>query len=128
MELIFRATLFLAGLINIAPAFLAFAPERIKRSYGIDVPNANYELLLRHRAVLFGLVGGLMIVSAITKKYYELATGAGLVSMVSFIVLYLLIGKEINTELKRVMQIDVVATVVLLIGFLLYWLPSQNAR
>lgn len=123
MELIYRITLFLAGLINLLPSLLAFLPARISKSYGIDIPNANYELLLRHRAILFGIIGGLMIFSAITKKSYEISTIAGLVSMTSFIILYFLIGKGINSELKKVMIVDVIATVVLLIGVTAFLIP-----
>jgi heme A synthase len=126
MELIYRITLFIAGLINILPALLAFLPEKIAKSYGIDIPNSNYELLLRHRAILFGIIGGLMIYSALVKKHYELSTIAGLVSMTSFIILYFLIGNDINSELKKVMMIDVVATVILCVGFILFLLKSKT--
>jgi hypothetical protein len=125
MELIFRITLFIAGLINLLPALLAFFPDKISKSYGIDVPNANYELLLRHRAILFGIIGGLMIFSAIVKKHYEIATTAGLIGMMSFIILYFLIDNDINTELKNVMRIDFVATVILCIGLILFLLKSK---
>ena len=124
MEFFFRITLFIAGLINLLPTLLAFFPDNISKSYGIDIPNSNYELLLRHRAILFGIIGGLMIISAIVKKHYEIATTAGLISMTSFIILYFLIDKEINSELKKVM-IDVVATVILCIGLLLFMLKSK---
>jgi heme A synthase len=125
MELFFRITLFVAGGINLLPSFLAFLPEKIAKSYGIEIPNANFELLLRHRAILFGIIGGLMIYSALVKKHYELSTIAGLVSMSSFIILYFLIGKDINQDLKKVMRIDVVATVILCIGFILFILRSK---
>ncbi len=125
MELTYRIALLIAGLINLLPALLAFLPDKISKSYGIDIPNANYELLLRHRAILFGIIGGLMIFSALVKKYYEISTIAGLVSMTSFIILYFLIGKGINSELKKVMIIDVVATVILCIGFILFLLKSK---
>lgn len=125
MELLFRITLFVAGVINLLPSFLAFLPDRISKSYGIEIPNSNVELLLRHRAILFGIIGGLMIYSALVKKHYELSTMAGLVSMTSFVVLYFLIGKDINSELKKVMMIDVVAIVILCAGFLLYALRSK---
>lgn len=126
MEIIFRITLFLAGVINLLPSFLAFLPDKISKSYGIDLPNQNYELLLRHRAVLFGIIGGLMIYSAIAKKYYELATTVGLISMISFIILFYLIGKDMSTELKKVMIIDVVATAILCIGFIMFLLKSKT--
>jgi hypothetical protein len=125
MELIFRITLFIAGLINLLPSILLFLPHKISESYGIEIPNANYELLLRHRAVLFGIIGGLMVFSSIFKKYYEVSSIAGLISMVSFIILFFLIGKDMNEELRKVMIIDVVATIILIIGRILYMLKRQ---
>jgi heme A synthase len=124
MELIFRITLFIAGVINLLPSVLAFLPDKISKSYGIEIPNENYELLLRHRAILFGIIGGLMIYSAVAKKHYEVSTVIGLISMISFIVLFFLIGKDINSDLKKVMTIDIVGTVILCIGFILLKLKS----
>ncbi len=126
METIFRITLFLAGIINIIPSFLAIFPEKIAKSYGIEVPDVNYELLLRHRAVLFGIIGGLLLFSAISKKYYEVALVSGLVSMISFILLYFLVGDGINAELKKVMIADLVASIVLIIGVVCYYFSSKS--
>lgn len=119
METIFRISLFIAGGINLLPSILAFLPEKISKSYGIKIPNVDFELLLRHRAVLFGIVGGIMIYSAITRKYYTVSVTAGLISMVSFIILYFLLN-GINAELEKVMKIDLVAVLVLIVGVLLY--------
>lgn len=124
MDLIFRITLFIAGVINLLPSVLAFLPDKISKSYGIEIPNENYELLLRHRAILFGIIGGLMIYSAVAKKHYEVSTVIGLISMISFIVLFFQIGGDINSELKKVMSIDIVGTVILCIGFILFKLKS----
>ena len=123
MEILFRITLFIAGAINLLPFILAFLPQKISKSYGIAVPDVNYELLLRHRAVLFGIVGGLMIYSAITKKIYAISVSIGLISMVSFVILYFLLN-GINKELEKVMKADVVAIILLLTGFLLYKFKS----
>jgi hypothetical protein len=125
MEIVFRISLFIAGIINFLPSLLAFFPEKISKSYGIEAPNASNELILRHRAILFGIIGLLMLYSSIMKKYYGLSSSFGLISMISFIVLYFIIGKEISAELKKVMFIDLVGTIILLLGILLYW-PSSN--
>jgi len=119
LETLFRISLFISGGINIAPSILAFMPEKISKSYGIEIPNIDFELLLRHRAILLGIVGGLLLYSAITKKSYGIAVTVGLVSMVSFIILYFLMN-GINAALETVMQMDLLAIVILLIGFLLY--------
>lgn len=120
MTTAFRILLLLVGIINTLPVLIAFLPEKIATSYGVTIPDANYELLLRHRAVLFGIVGGWMIYAAFANKYLTSATIIGLISMLSFILLYFLIGQPINAALTKVMKIDVIATVVLIIGFLLY--------
>ena len=120
MEIFFRITLFITGIINTLPCLLAFLPAKITESYGITVPDANYELLLRHRAVLFGVVGGLMLYSALTKKYYDLATLVGLISMISFLLLYFMMNGPINEALAKVMKIDVFAVLLLVVGYILY--------
>jgi len=104
----------------VLPSILAFLPNKISHSYGIEMPSSNYELLLRHRAVLFGIIGGIMIFSAITKKNYSMAVCIGLISMISFIVLYKLTNGTINDELNKVMKIDIVGIIILLVGFALY--------
>jgi len=42
----------ISGVINLIPAILVFFPNKIGESYGIEMLNPNYELLLRHRAML----------------------------------------------------------------------------
>lgn len=119
MEIIFRISLFIAGVINFLPSLLAFIPEKFSKSYGIEIPNADFELLLRHRAILFGIIGVLMMYSAITKKYYSIAVTVGLISMISFLILYFSLN-GININLDKVMKIDSAAIVILLIGLLLF--------
>ena len=119
METVFRVCLFISGVINFMPSLLAFWSNKISSSYGIDIPNSNDELLLRHRAVMLGIIGGVMIFSAISKKYYSLSVSIGLISMVSFIILYALVG-NINPELQKVMKIDIAGILILLIGYSLY--------
>ena len=105
MELFYKITLFVVGIINVLPGILAFLPSKISKSYGIEIPNVNFELLLRHRASMFGLIGGLMIYSAISKRLYEVSTFIGLFSMGTFIILYFVLGNSVNIELKKVMLI-----------------------
>ncbi len=120
MEVLFRISLVIAGVINLLPSILAFLPKRISSSYGIAVPDANYELLLRHRAVLFGIIGGIMLYAAYSQTHYSLAVIIGLVSMVSFVALLQLVPGEVNPQLRKVMKVDVFAIVILLAGYTLY--------
>jgi len=119
-ESVFRISLIISGLINFIPSTLAFLPSKIGESYGINIPDQNFELLFRHRAILFGIVGGIMIYSAISKKNYFLAALIGFVSMISFVILSFLVGGEINPELGRVVLIDYVGIAVLIVGCVVY--------
>jgi hypothetical protein len=46
--------------------------------------------------------------------------------MLSFIILYFLIGKDINSELKKVMIADSIATAMLCVGLILFLLKSKT--
>ncbi len=120
MESFFRITLVISAIINLLPFVLAFFPKKIGKSYGIELPNINYELLMRHRAVLFGIVGGFLLFSGITGKYYHTSTTFGLISMLSFMILYLSIKGEFSLELKKVFLIDCFASILLISGFAAY--------
>jgi len=126
MEWVFRIALFITGIINIVPSVLAFLPDKIPTSYGIDKLDSNLELLLRHRAILFGIIGGWMIFSALSKRYYEISVIAGLVSMASFVVLYFLANKHISPELRKVMLIDVAAIIILSAATILFIINGKS--
>jgi hypothetical protein len=69
---------------------------------------------------MLGLIGTCMIFSAITLKYILLSTTIGLVSMISFIIIYFPIKENINTQLTKVMKIDLIASIILFVAFILY--------
>ena len=119
-EAIFRIILIITGIINFIPVLVAFLPSKIEKAYGVALPDANFELLLRHRAVLLGIVGGLLLYAAFSKMHYNLVSIVGMVSMISYVFLYVLIDGPINPALTKVLQIDIVTIILLLIGFLLY--------
>lgn len=55
----------LVGLINLVPVVGALSSDGIATAYGVAVEGPDLTLLLRHRAVLFGIVGGLAMVGAV---------------------------------------------------------------
>ena len=63
MAMASSALLAAAGLINLAPAIGVLSAARIERLYGLSVSGQpDLEILLRHRAALFGLLGAAMMV------------------------------------------------------------------
>jgi hypothetical protein len=108
-----------AGAINFAPLSGAISSEQLERLYHIGAASPDVELLLRHRAILFGIVGSIIIVAAFIPSLRLVATISGLVSMVSFIVL-VFATKSGSASLVQIAWIDVVATLILLLGFALH--------
>ena len=118
MTYLFRGSLVVVGVLHLLPATLAFLPQNIPTAYGIDLLDANHALLLRHRAVLFGIVAGLLLFAAIPRTYETLAVVIGLLSMGSFIGLSFWVEGDLHPALQQVRRVDGLGMVVLLLGWL----------
>ena len=119
MENLYRLILLITGLVHILPFSFLFFTEQLQKSYGVDISDANLQLLLRHRAIFFGLIGVGMILSAIKKSFYGWASAIGLISMLSFVWLFYQIG-GINQQLRFVMLIDVFISAALFLTAMVY--------
>lgn len=104
-----------AGVIHLLPLPGVFGAQALQRLYGITLDDPNLLLLLQHRAVLFGLLGALILGAIRVAAWRPLALGAGLISTTSFLVLAL-VGAEYSPVLQRVVVADVVALVCLLVA------------
>ena len=102
----------IAGLINFVPLAGVTGDALLQSSYGIEIASPDLSLLLRHRAVLFGIVGGLLLVAAFKPSLRTVASVCGMISMASFAILYGTIGPE-APQLKGVLRADIVGIVVL---------------
>ena len=112
MSKAFLVLLFLVGLINFLPVLGALSADRLAQAYSIEVVDSDLEILLRHRALLFGILGGFILVSVFMPIYQGAAMMIGGVSMVGFLVLALQVGGY-NAALQKVLWADVVGIVLL---------------
>jgi len=119
MENLYRLILLITGLVHILPFSFLFFTEQLQKSYGVDISDANLQLLLRHRAIFFGLIGVGLILSAVKKSFYGWAAAVGLISMLSFVWLLYQIG-GINQQLRSVMLIDVFISAALFLTAMVY--------
>jgi hypothetical protein len=111
--------LVIVGIINFYPAIGVISAERLQSLYQLSFQEENLQILMRHRAILFGLLGAFLIYSAFRPSLQPLAFIAGFVSMIGFIVLTLLSGKY-NSSISKVMVADIIASVVLAIAAVLH--------
>lgn len=83
--------------------------------YGTPPSEPNTLILLRHRAVLFGIVGGICMGAAFKPAYQWLGLTVGAVSVLSFLLLAWSTG-GFNLHLQRVVVADGLALVCLVAG------------
>lgn len=113
MKYIITALFVIVGLINFAPLMGIASDTMLASLYAVEISSADMSLLLRHRAALFGIVGGYILISAFRPSHRPVATVMAFASMLSFLVLYLMIGPE-NNKLVGVFRIDVTAVIILI--------------
>jgi len=119
-----RALFVIVALVNLLPVSGVLGAARLEALYGMPFQDAGLVLLMRHRAVLFGLVGGLLLAAAMRPTLRPAAATIGLGSMLSFVALALPPGAY-GAALQRVFWVDVVASLLLILAL---WLAIRMER
>ncbi|SDH47356.1 hypothetical protein SAMN05216603_109140 [Pseudomonas benzenivorans] len=114
------ALLILAGIIHLLPLAGVLGAERLAALYGLSFQEPNLLLLMRSRAVLFGLLGALLVYAALRPALQPIALFGGLVSVLSFLCLAWS-SPGYNAALGRVVIADRVALAALLLALALYF-------
>lgn len=120
MENIISAILLVTGLINLFPLIGVFGSDRLYSLYGLSIKDPNLLILMCHRAVLFGLLGLFLIVASWRTEFQMAAFVAGLISMLSFVILAKITG-EYNSFINKVIWIDIFASFGLLFASVIYY-------
>ena len=106
------------GLLNVYPVVGALSAEQLTNLYGIIVDSRDLEILMRHRAVMLGLVGGFLLVAAFRPALRVPAASIGLASMLSFVILALVSG-DFGTEVRKVVVADVSGSITIVVAWML---------
>lgn len=109
------AMLVVVAIIHLLPLSRVLGPERLATLYGLDFAEPNLAILMRHRAVLFGILGSFFLAAAFRPAWQPLEFVAGFVSVVSFLWLAWSIGGY-NALIGRVVLADWIALVALAVG------------
>lgn len=117
MRYFIAATLLAGGIIHLLPLVGVLGTERLASLYGVPVQDPNSAILMRHRAVLFGLLGGIMVLAIFKPALQPVAFGAGLLSVGSFLYLAWSVG-HYNAQLSRIVAVDLLALGLLVAGAL----------
>lgn len=115
---IVAAALVIVGAVHLLPLAGVLGVERLSDMYGVAIAGRDMEILMRHRAVLFGLLGLFLVAAAFRPEWQVPAFAAGGASMASFIWLAWMVGDS-NDAIRRIAYIDAAALAVLCVAALL---------
>ena len=119
MKLILATSLAIVGIIHLLPITGVAGAERLTALYGIALADPDLVLLLRHRAVLFGILGSYVLIAAFVPALQLSALVMALVSVVSFLALALS-GDAVSPGIGRIVTADWIALGALVVGFVAY--------
>lgn len=117
--------LLVVGVINFIPVVGLFSANQLAIVYGVDLNSQELILLMRHRALLFGLLGGLVLYSLFKPRLRPTAMVIAGISMLGFVFLAWPIG-DLNDPMSRVFMMDVLAMLCLLLAVLCHWLDAKS--
>ncbi|MBW8368665.1 MAG: hypothetical protein K0M70_12510 [Arenimonas sp.] len=112
--------LLVPAVIHLLPLSGVLGAEALARLYGMDFSNPDLQILMRHRAVLFGLLGGLLLVAAFRPSLQGVAIVMGLGSVLSFLALALGVGGY-GDAVGRIVLADTLALPCLVAAALVKW-------
>ena len=115
MTIVVSSILFILAVIHLLPVVGVLGSDSLTRLYGITVSDSNTEVLLRHRAVLFAIIGLFLLLSVFKSEYQPIAIYIGLISVASFLLLTWS-TEGLNSEISRVVKVDWAALVLLIVA------------
>jgi hypothetical protein len=115
MRHLVSAMLVVVAVVHLLPLSGVLGNERLSALYGIPINEPNLAILMRHRAILFGLLGLFLLFAAFSPPFQTVAFIAGFVSVVSFLWLARSVGGY-NAHVARVFMADIIALVCLIVG------------
>ena len=110
-----RLFFLLLAFIHAIPALAAVAPGSLTRLYGVPASDSALLTLLQHRAVLFALLAGALVLAAFRPDLRWPALVAVSVSMASFLLIAALRG-ELSGSLRSIVVADVAELLIALLA------------
>ncbi|MBB6521263.1 phosphopantetheine adenylyltransferase [Pseudoteredinibacter isoporae] len=119
--------LIIVGLINIVPVLGVLSVENLEEAYGIALASNDLAILMRHRALLFGILGGFVLYSAFTQAFQTAAMIMAGVSMIGFAVLVNSV-EGVNESINKVLLIDYAGIGFWVLAVCLKLLSAKNSQ
>ena len=125
MKKLISISLVIVGVINFLPIVGLLGTSSLESAYNITLTANDITILMQHRALLFGLLGGLIIYSAFVQKYQTVSIIMAGISMFGFAILVNAIGTE-NTAINKVLIFDYVGIFFLCVAVVLKYVAKRS--
>lgn len=119
LERVITGALLIVAVIHLLPISGYLGISKLSSLYNINIDDPNLEILMRHRAMLFGILGGLFAYAAFQPNVQPVAFFAGFISVLSFFYLSYTVS-DFNQAIKKIIIADVIALIALVIGAAVY--------
>lgn len=116
-ELFIQSSFLYSGLIYLIPTIGIIGSKKLRQLYGIEFIDCNNELMMRHRAVLFGLLGSIFGIATFKKSWRRLGYLCGITSMGSYVALALFplsqgsISSRFNEKIQKLFVLNAIGAV-----------------
>jgi hypothetical protein len=114
-----QGALIVAGLIHFLPVTGVIGAGRLTGMYAIPFADPNLLILMRHRAVMLGLIGGFVLYGAFRPAMQVPAIALGTISLASIAGLAWSTGGY-NQAVSRVVLADSIAVLCFVLAAVLY--------
>ena len=118
MSKLYTLCLIGVGLVNFIPVLAMFSTTQLEQAYSVQLASNELQILMRHRALLFGVLGGFVLYSAFVPAYQVVALVMAAISMVGFILLALQVG-DYNDAIRKGIVGDLVGIAILVVAVVL---------
>ncbi len=118
--------LLLVALIHLPPVLGVLGVAGMEAAYGVGIAGPDLAVLMRHRALMFGLLGGFMLLAMFVRALQPWALLLALLSAGGFVLLAWTTPGH-NANLARVALVDVAAVGFALVGLAAWWWQRRNA-
>ena len=125
MNLTISILLITVGLINFLPVIGIISAEKLSAAYAVELIGNDIVILMRHRALLFGLIGGFMLYSVWKPSYQSVAMVMAAISMLGFL-FFVAAADHYNASITKIAIIDLIGLAALAIAAGLKYL-SRNS-
>lgn len=112
MSKLIAACLVIVGLINFVPVLALISIQKLEEVYSISLLSNDLIILMKHRALLFGILGGYILFSAFNRIHQGPAILMAAISMIGFVVIMHFVG-DYNESLDKVLIFDYIGLVFL---------------